>query len=114
MATQLIFQAPSVKLKKLTGLWFLLTGFTCNLKCRHCYLGCSQTNKSRNFLNLDKIKNALENVKDEGIEEIYLYGGEPFLHRDINNIIRYCLKFNNVTLITNGTMINDKKARFLR
>ncbi len=114
MATQLIFQAPSVELKKLTSLWFLLTGFTCNLKCRHCYLGCSQTNKSRNYLNLDKIKTVLESVKDEGIEEIYLSGGEPFLHRDINNIIRHCLKFNNVTMLTNGTLINDKKARFLR
>lgn len=114
MVTQLKLQAPCVELNKLNSLWFLLTGFTCNLKCRHCYLNCSQTNKSRNFLNLDKIKTVLESVKDSQIEEIYLCGGEPFLHRDINNIIRQCLKYTNVTMVTNGTLINDKKARFLR
>lgn len=114
MATQLKFQAPSTELKELNNLWFLLTGFNCNLKCRHCYLSCSQTNKSRNFLNLDKIKTALEEAKNSKLEEIYLCGGEPLLHRDINNIIRYCLKIANVTVMTNGTLINDKKARFLR
>jgi len=114
MLTQLNFQAPSTELKKLSNIWLLLSGFTCNLKCRHCYLSCSQTNKTRSFLNLDKIKTALADVKKDQIEEIYLYGGEPFLNRDINNIIRYCLKITNVTMVTNGTLINDKKARFLR
>jgi len=114
MLTQLNFQAPSTELKKLSNIWLLLSGFTCNLKCRHCYLSCSQTNKTRGFLNLDKIKTALNGVKNTQIEEIYLYGGEPFLNRDINNIIRHCLKITNVTMVTNGTLINDKKARFLR
>lgn len=114
MATQLKFQAPSTELKKLNKLWFLLTGFTCNLNCRHCYLSCNQTNKSRNFLNTDKIKTTLEEAKKYQIDEIYLFGGEPLLHRDINNIIRQCLRHANVTILTNGTLINDKKARFLR
>jgi len=117
MLTQLKLQAPSTELKKLNNLWFLLTGFMCNLKCRHCYLNCSQTNKTRNILSLDKIKTTLESVKNEKtqeLQEIYLYGGEPFLHRDINNIIRQCLKYTNVTMVTNGTLINDKKAKFLR
>lgn len=114
MLTQVSFQAPSTELNKLSNLWLLISGYTCNLKCRHCYLSCSQTNKTRGFLNLDKIKTALEGVKNKDIEEIYLYGGEPFLNRDINNIIRYCLKITNVTMVTNGTLINDKKARFLR
>jgi len=114
MLTQLNFQAPSTELKKLSNIWLLVSGFTCNLKCKHCYLSCSQTNKTRNFLNLDKIKTALEGIDKTQLEEIYLYGGEPFLNRDINNIIRYCLKITNVTMVTNGTLINDKKAKFLR
>lgn len=114
MLTSLKLQAPSTELKQLNNLWFLLTGFMCNLKCRHCYLSCNQTNKSKGILSADKVKTVLESVKDTHLEEIYLYGGEPFLHRDINNIIRQCLKVTNVTMVTNGTLINDKKARFLR
>lgn len=66
------------------------------------------------FLGLDKVKAALEVAKTENIKEIYLQGGEPLMHPDINNIIRMCLKMANVTILTNGLMLNDKKTRFLR
>ncbi len=114
MLTKSSFQAPYVEMEKLNNLWFDITGFTCNLKCRHCYLSCSPANKSRKFLNLEKVKNALSEVNKDDLEEIYLSGGEPLLHRDINNIIRHCIKYSNVNILTNATLINDKKARFLR
>ncbi len=114
MLTTLSFQAPCIEMKELNNLWFNITGFTCNLKCRHCYLSCSPSNKSRKFLNMEKVKNALNEVNKSKLEEIYLCGGEPLLHREINNIIRLCIKHTNVTILTNATLINDKKARFLR
>ena len=114
MTTTLSFQAPFVEMKKLNNLWFNITGFNCNLKCRHCFLSCSPTNKSRKFLTLDKIKLVLNEISKENLEEIYLFGGEPLLHREINNIIRLCIKYTNVNIVTNATLINDKKARFLR
>jgi len=63
---------------------------------------------------MDKIKKTFDEIKKEDLEEIYLTGGEPLLHRDINNIIRHCIKYADVNLLTNGTLINDKKGRFLR
>ncbi|MBD3256743.1 MAG: radical SAM protein [Candidatus Lokiarchaeota archaeon] len=114
MLTGLNFQAPYIEMKHLNNLWLQITGLTCNLKCRHCYLSCNPTNKTKNFLNMDKIKKALEEVNRDDLDEICLTGGEPLLHRDINNIIRHCIKYTNVNIITNGTLINDKKARFLR
>jgi len=114
MLTDLNFQAPHIEMKKLNNLWFQITGLNCNLKCRHCYLGCSPTNKSKNFLNMEKIRRAFDEVNKEDLEEVYLTGGEPLLHRDINTIIRYCIKYTDINIITNGTLINDKKARFLR
>lgn len=113
MQTQLNFKAPSVQLRNLNNLWFQLSNVSCNLKCKHCYLSCMPTSKNR-FLPLDKIKNALEDSKKLKIQEIYLTGGEPLLHPDINNIIRMGLKHANVTIVSNGTQINDKKAKFLR
>lgn len=113
MATQLIFTAPSVQLRNLSNLWFQLSNNACNLKCKHCYLGCSPSNKAA-FLPLEKVKNTLEEAKDFNIHEIYLNGGEPLLHPDINAIIRLSLKNTNVSILTNGTLLNDKKVRFLR
>lgn len=111
---ELIYQAPCAKLEKLERLWFQLSNVSCNLKCKHCYLSCAPNNKKKNFLAIDKVKNALENIQNEAVKEIYLTGGEPMVHPDFNNIIRLCLNKTNVTVLTNGTLINDKKARFLR
>ncbi len=114
MLTGLNFQAPCIEMSNLNNLWLQITGLTCNLKCRHCYLSCNPANKTKNFLNLEKIRKAMDRVNKNELEEIYLTGGEPLLHRDINNIIRFCIKYTNVNIITNATLINDKKARFLR
>jgi len=114
MAIQLTFQAPCVELKNLDNLWFQLSTRSCNLKCKHCYLSCAPTVKGKNFLPFDKIKSALEEAKKHKIKHIYINGGEPLLHPDFNNIIRLSLRHTSVTVLTNGTLINDKKARFLR
>ncbi len=114
METKLNFQAPCVNLKSLDNLWLQLTTIACNLKCKHCYLGCSPNNKKKSFIPLDKVKSALEQARKMPIKHIYVNGGEPLLHSDFNTIVRMSLKITNVTILTNGTLINDKKARFMR
>jgi AdoMet-dependent heme synthase len=111
---ELTYQAPCVQLKKLENIWFQLSNMSCNLKCRHCYLGCAPNNKKKNFLQTDKIRKCLEENSNEHLKAVYLTGGEPMVHPDFNNIVRLCLKHANVTVLSNGTLINDKKARFLR
>ncbi|MEI7473963.1 MAG: radical SAM protein [bacterium] len=114
MVTQLSFKAPCVELKMFNNLWFQLSDVNCNLKCKHCYLGCQPTTKIKSFLGMEKIKNSLADIEGNKLDYIYLTGGEPLLHPDINSIIRLCLKKANVTILSNGILINDKKARFLR
>lgn len=114
MVAQLSFNAPCVDLKNLNNLWFQLSEVNCNLKCKHCFLSCQANTKTRSFLGMDKIKQAMADSEDLKIEYIYLTGGEPLLHPDVNSIIRLCLKRANVTIFSNGILINDKKARFLR
>ncbi len=107
-------QAPEVKLEELNNLFFELTAKNCNLKCSHCYIKRNPYKQEKDFIHLDKIKQSLVLSKKENVKCIYLTGGEPMLHPDFNTILRLCLKFSNVTVLTNGTLINDKKARFLR
>ena len=112
--TATFIQAPKVEMKELNNLFFELCYKACNLKCKHCYIEKNPYKQEKDFIPLDKIKQALLDTRGENLTSIYLTGGEPLLHPDFNTILRMCLKFSNVTVLTNGYMINDKKARFLR
>lgn len=114
MSLQLLFKAPSIEMSSLENLWFQLSDTACNLKCRHCFLSCNPKYNKKSFLSMDKIKEALISIKNQNVKNIYLTGGEPLLHPDVNNILRLTLKFCPTTILTNGTMLNDKKVRFLR
>ena len=107
------FKAPCAKLTGIENLWFQLSRVSCNLKCRHCYLDCHQETRKRNFLNTDKITEALKMNYHE-LHMIYLTGGEPFVHPQIIEIIKYCLTKSNVTICSNGTLINEKKVKILK
>lgn len=112
---QLIFKTPpKVELNQLDNLFFQLCSKACNLRCKHCYIERNPYKNEEDFMHLDKIKQNLLMVKKQSLKSIYLTGGEPLLHPDFNQILRMCLKISNVTVMSNGTMINDKKARFLR
>lgn len=114
MSLQLLFKAPCIELDSLENLWFQLSNNACNLKCKHCFLSCGPKFNNKSFLHIDKVKATLDATKKDPIKSIYLTGGEPLLHPEINNILRLSLKRANTTILTNGTMLNDKKVRFLR
>ena len=112
---QLIFKTPpKVELETLDNLFFQLSSKACNLRCKHCYIEKNPYKNEEDFIQIDKIKQNLIMAKNLKLRSIYLTGGEPLLHPDFNQILRMCLKVSNVTVMSNGTMINDKKARFLR
>lgn len=109
-----ILTAPYIELKNFNTLFIEMTGQNCNLKCKHCYIDFQGNKKIKDFIHIDKIKEALTKLKSENIEFVYLSGAEPMLHPDFNAILRYCLRHSSVIIHTNGMTINDKKARFLR
>lgn len=109
-----ILTAPRVELSSLENLYIELTNQNCNLKCKHCYINFDPYKKIKDFIPIDTIKQALEDIKTLDVKMIYLTGGEPLLHPDFNTILRTCLKHLPVTICSNGLNINDKKARFLK
>lgn len=105
-----------VELEELNNLFFELCTKSCNLKCKNCYIEKNPYKNEEDFIPLEKVKENLNTIKSSRPKNfsIYLTGGEPMLHPDFNKILRMCLKFANTCILTNGTLINDKKARFLR
>lgn len=109
-----IFQTPTCNLFELNNLFIELTAKNCNQRCKHCYIDFPLSKQVKDFISFDDIKKALDDTKNENIMCIYLTGAEPMTHPDFNLILRTCLKRSNVCIFTNGSFINEKKARFLK
>lgn len=109
-----IFVPPVSRLEQLNHLFIELTAKNCNQRCRKCYIDFPLTKNVKDFIQIDKIKQALADTKESNLKCIYLTGAEPMTHPDFNNILRLCLKRTNVCIFTNATFINEKKARFLK
>ncbi len=108
-----IIKAPVVQMKELNSVFIEMTSQNCNLRCSHCYIDFP-SKPVKDFISLDKVKSALFSAKKSEVRYLHLSGAEPMLHPDFNTILRMCLSVSSVVIHTNGTMINDKKSRFLR
>jgi hypothetical protein len=87
----------------------------CTLRCEKCAHSCYNTNSSSVDLTLEEAKESADyfftNV--DYVDEFVLIGGEPFLYRQIKDIIqyigsRYRHLISNYSITTNGTIIPDK------
>lgn len=114
MKTEKLYQVPKCELKELNNLFIEMTAKNCNQRCKHCYIDFPISRAPKDFISLDKIKQALEDTKEENIYCIYLTGAEPMMHPDFNTILRLCLTYTNVCICTNGSFLNEKKVRFLK
>lgn len=110
-----IYTAPIYKMESLNNIFIELTAKNCNQRCKNCYIELPQSRKIvKDFIHIDKIKEAFMDIKGENVHCVYLTGAEPMLHPDFNTILRFCLKKYNVCICTNGSFLNEKKIRFLK
>lgn len=87
----------------------------CNLKCPYCYSKDDLRNHSIDY-SFEQWKPALEKIRTMGFHRLVFSGGEPLIHKEIGEILNYCneLGFEEIDLITNGTLINDNNIKFLK
>jgi MoaA/NifB/PqqE/SkfB family radical SAM enzyme len=80
----------------------------CNLNCAYCEdFGARRNDQAEPPLPLDQAMQVLRVIRS-GINALFLTGGEPFLHPDIDELLRRAkqeLKFRETTLITNGFLL---------
>lgn len=83
----------------------------CNQACRHCWLSPKFDEDGSKYpvLTFDHIKVAIEEGKGLGLKSVKLTGGEPLLHPEFINIVKY-LRENglNVLLETNGLLLDNE------
>ena len=109
-----LYMAPVCEMKSFSNLFIEMTAKNCNQRCKHCYIDFPISKNVKDFIPVDLVKKALNDTTREDLECIYLVGAEPMTHPDFNSILRLCLKRSNVCVFTNGSFINEKKARFLK
>lgn len=83
----------------------------CNLKCSYCYM--NSINNNYNFESLTTILEVINSLNEINTDKLIITGGEPFLRPDIFDIIKESKKYFETTILTNGSLINNKIAKNL-
>lgn len=69
----------------------------CRVACRHCF----RADKGGSDLSLEVLERALSRLREIGVEQVCLTGGEPLDHPALDRIIRKSIQFGlRVSLIT--------------
>lgn len=102
------------KQKSLLYKAFLEITYECNLRCRHCYRTESVTNESEcaqeKSIDLQTARALLDELEAEGAVEVFITGGEAFLHPDALKIIEYASRKNFLTtILTNGNALENRE-----
>jgi len=105
---------PRVGLRSLDTLWFQVAGTVCNLACTHCFVSCSPTNHTHDFMSLEEIEPYLREGAELGIKEVYFTGGEPFLNPEMEAILAAALEIAPATVLTNGLLLDPERCGRLR
>jgi MoaA/NifB/PqqE/SkfB family radical SAM enzyme len=85
----------------------------CNLACRHCYADCA-ANAARTRFDAREAKDFLLLMKKISVPALLLSGGEPLIHPDFWSCLVSAHELGlNVTVSTNGTLIDGPAAELL-
>ena len=103
------FSLPKVVIMELT--------YNCNHRCIFC--SCPWENKNTynkySELSTEEIFSNINVLKKYGVQHITLSGGEPFLRKDLEDIIKYINSQKlSASIITNGLLLNDTKLKMLK
>lgn len=83
----------------------------CNFKCMYCGIGGEATASNTTIIDLPLIKKLVQIGLNNGVKKFRLTGGEPLLHKDIENILLYFSELGYFTLVnTNGSLILKRKS----
>ena len=86
----------------LDELWFH-TGTRCNLECSFCLEGSSPSSKRLQGPKLSEVKPLIDEALTLGVKQFSFTGGEPFLLKDMIDILAYASQFRPCLVLTNGT-----------
>jgi len=86
----------------------------CNERCIHCYIP-NQKKDGGKDMELALVLRVLDEAKDLGTLQVTLSGGELFMHKDIDTILRHARKNDfSISILSNLVLLNDKHISLLK
>lgn len=106
-----------IEAKKITTLWFN-TGTLCNIACDNCYIESSPKNDRLTYISFDEVKEYIDETIFNNFQtkEIGFTGGEPFMNKEIIQMVEYSLEKGFKTLVLSNAMkpMMNKKKELLK
>ena len=83
----------------------------CNLACPLCPSGNGSLQRSRDFIDFDLFQKVIDEIKDKTVALLLWNQGEPFLHPELPQMIRYARDYGLYTMTsTNMNYLPDPDA----
>ncbi|WP_435059913.1 radical SAM protein [Streptomyces sp. bgisy060] len=89
-------------------LW-VYTNFHCNLACDYCAVASSPKAAPRTLSATD-FHARVDEAVEAGFTELYVTGGEPFLHPDIVDLLDYATTRLPTVVMTNAMLLRGRRA----
>ena len=89
------------------------TNFHCNLSCDYCAVGSSPRARRRTMTS-ERFTALVDEAVAEGFAELYVTGGEPFLHPDIAELLGYSAARLPTVVLSNAMLFGPRRADSLR
>lgn len=90
---------------------YLYSNFTCNEGCRYCWIDENNT-KKKFVLSKRFVKGFIDEAITLGVSKIKISGGEPFLNKEMPDIIDLLLDIGlSVEIETNGTLLSEPMVK---
>lgn len=105
-------RASAVDLGRLADVYLFVTN-DCNLRCTHCYVSSGEYVPPHE-MTTDEIIGLVDQARDLGVSRFLVTGGEPFMVRDIWDIIRHITAESELVVLTNGMFFNDRNLERLK
>ena len=97
----------------LRGIDFAVT-YACNFKCDHCYAEKLKDN-NRELMTIEDYQRVCKEAMELGCLCFSLQGGEVFMRKDWEDVIKaFKPKYNHLLLTTNGSLISENRVKRLK
>jgi radical SAM protein with 4Fe4S-binding SPASM domain len=105
-------RAEALELGRLADVYLFVTN-DCNLRCTHCYVSSGDYVPPRE-MSTDEILGLVDQARDLGVSRFLVTGGEPFMVRDIYDIVGHITAESDLVLLTNGMFFTERNIARLK